>query len=304
RMDTSQSNSTYTINVSSVGDDDVNDIIELEEEIEKGLRPNFDPIRLRFDSFIHFATPTNNQLKSIKFNFPFGEALHKLISSCNDLLCILVEKQRRTRLVDLVLWNPLTEMYRTISISLVGLFENMFGFGYENTFGFGYYHSTNDYKIVILIEDDSRTCFEIYSLNTNSWERGTLPWHISALHSCKYSGTFVNAALYWRIDRTVDTKGPYEKILFDGSKVILRFDLVDDKFSLILPPNDVKIINWIRIMRIPHMKKLDPRLYSAPVLFHESGEVLLHLKDIFYNCGKKTILFILTERGDFQKASD
>ncbi|KAK9195172.1 hypothetical protein WN943_003291 [Citrus x changshan-huyou] len=38
-MDTSQSNSTYTINDSSVGDDDVNDIIELEEEIEKGLRP-------------------------------------------------------------------------------------------------------------------------------------------------------------------------------------------------------------------------------------------------------------------------
>ncbi|KAH9768720.1 putative AC transposase [Citrus sinensis] len=39
RMDTSQSNSAYTINDSSVGDDDVNDIIELEEEIEKGLRP-------------------------------------------------------------------------------------------------------------------------------------------------------------------------------------------------------------------------------------------------------------------------
>ena len=38
-MDTSQSNSAYTINDSSVGDDDVNDIIELEEEIEKGLRP-------------------------------------------------------------------------------------------------------------------------------------------------------------------------------------------------------------------------------------------------------------------------
>ncbi|KAK9222871.1 hypothetical protein WN944_011311 [Citrus x changshan-huyou] len=38
-MDTRQSNSAYTINDSSVGDDDVNDIIELEEEIEKGLRP-------------------------------------------------------------------------------------------------------------------------------------------------------------------------------------------------------------------------------------------------------------------------
>ena len=30
------------------------------------------------------------------------------------------------------------EMYRTISISPVGLSENMFEFGYENTFGFGY----------------------------------------------------------------------------------------------------------------------------------------------------------------------
>ncbi|KDO36976.1 hypothetical protein CISIN_1g042114mg, partial [Citrus sinensis] len=227
-------------------------------------------------------------------------ALHKLISSCNGLLCILVEKERRTRLADLVLWNLLTEMYMTISISPVGLFENMFGFGYENTFGFGYYHSTNDYKIVRLIDDDSRTYFEIYSLNTNSWEKGTLPWHISALHSCKYSGTFVNAALYWRIDRTVDTKGSYEKILFDGSQVILRFDLVDDKFSLILPPND-KRTNWIRIMRIPRMKKLDPRLYLAPILFHESGEVLLHLKDIFYNCGKKLFFLYTPKERTFRK---
>ena len=38
-MDTSQSNSAYTVNDSSVGDDDVNDIIELEKEIEKGLKP-------------------------------------------------------------------------------------------------------------------------------------------------------------------------------------------------------------------------------------------------------------------------
>ena len=38
RIDTSQSNSAYTINDSSVGDDDVNDIIEMEEEIKKGLR--------------------------------------------------------------------------------------------------------------------------------------------------------------------------------------------------------------------------------------------------------------------------
>ena len=37
-MDTSQSNSAYTINDSSVGDDDVNDIIELEEEIEKRFK--------------------------------------------------------------------------------------------------------------------------------------------------------------------------------------------------------------------------------------------------------------------------
>ena len=38
-MDTSQSNSIYTINDLIVGDDDINDIIEMEEDIEKGLRP-------------------------------------------------------------------------------------------------------------------------------------------------------------------------------------------------------------------------------------------------------------------------
>ena len=37
-MDISQSSSVYTINDSSVGDNYVNDIIKMEEEIEKGLR--------------------------------------------------------------------------------------------------------------------------------------------------------------------------------------------------------------------------------------------------------------------------
>ena len=37
-MDTSQSNSAYTINDFSVGNDDLNDMIEIEEEIEKCLR--------------------------------------------------------------------------------------------------------------------------------------------------------------------------------------------------------------------------------------------------------------------------
>lgn len=38
-METSQSNSIYTINDSIVRDDDINDIIKMKEEIEKSLRP-------------------------------------------------------------------------------------------------------------------------------------------------------------------------------------------------------------------------------------------------------------------------
>lgn len=49
------------------------------------------------------------------------------------------------------------------------------------------------------------------------------------------------------------------------------------------------------------MKKLDPRLYLAPILFHESGEVLLHLKDIFYNCGKKLFFLYSPKERTFRK---
>ena len=126
-------------------------------------------------------------------------------------------------------------------------------------------------------------------------------------------------------------------MLFDGSQVILRFDLVDDKFSLTLPPDDVvstittvqfdlcdfggclcvihyhdkrkahtdiwtrKEKNWIQLMCIPRLKKLDPRLYLAPVLFHESGEVLLHLKDIFYDCGKELFFLYSSKERTFRK---
>lgn len=264
-------------------------------------------------------------MKSLKLNFSFGVALHKLMSSCTGLLCILVQKERWTRLADLMLWNP--------NISpVIWKYVRIWLWKY---FWICYDHSTNDYNIE---RNDNRTHFQIYSVNTYSWERGTLPWHISALHSCKYSGTFVNGALYWRIDRSVATKGPHKKILFDGSQVILRFDLVDDKFSLILPPIDVVSTistvefdlcefggclcmvhyhykrrahidiwtrieqNWIQLMRIPRLKKLDPKLYLAPVLFHEWW-IPLPWKDIFYSCGKELFFLYSSGRKDFQKAS-
>lgn len=116
-----------------------------------------------------------NTMKARNLNFPLGKVLHQFIGCCNGLLCIVVQIHEHAGEADLVLWNPWTGTYKTVPISDVGLTLDMYGFGYINNFGFCFDQSTNDYKIVRLVNDDGITHFQIYSLNTNFWKTGILP---------------------------------------------------------------------------------------------------------------------------------
>ncbi|KDO74867.1 hypothetical protein CISIN_1g041236mg, partial [Citrus sinensis] len=247
-------------------------------------------------------------MKARNLNFPLGKVLHQLIGCCNGLLCIVVQIHEHAGEADLVLWNPWTGRYKTVPISVVGLTLDMYGFGYINTFGFCFDQSTNDYKIVRLVNDDGITHFQIYSLNTNFWKTGILP------------------------DRIHDTKERFRTIF---SSVILCFSLVDDKFRVILLPDDVakgaefdlfdfggclglihcharrrahvdiwtrNELNWIKIMCIPRLEDVHSSLYLAPVFFYSgAGEVLLHENDTYPSHGKDVFYLYSLEKKIFRK---
>ena len=100
-----------------------------------------------------------NNMKARNLNFPLGKLLHQLIGCCNGLLCIVFQTDVHAGEADLVLWNPWTGRYKTVPISGVCLTLNMFGFAYKNTYGFCFDQSTNDYKIVRLVDRDEIRSF-------------------------------------------------------------------------------------------------------------------------------------------------
>ncbi|GAY50636.1 hypothetical protein CUMW_128220 [Citrus unshiu] len=283
---------------------------------------------------VDIGANTNN-MKARNLNFNLGKLLHQLIGCCNGLLCIVVQTDVHAGEADLVIWNPWTGRYKAVPISGVDLTEKMYGFTYKNTYGFCFDQSTNDYKIVRLVKGDGITVFQIYSSNSDSWKSGILPCYIFPMsYERKYSATFIDRSLYWRIDHIKDTKDRW-RALFGGSSVILCFSLVDENFRVILPPDDVAkgaefdlfdfggclgLIhcharrrahvdiwtrnehNWTKSMCIPRLQELHNSLYLAPVFFYNgTGEVLLHEKDTYPCRGKEVFYLYSLEKKTFRK---
>lgn len=194
---------------------------------------------------IHSVDFEATNIEAEVLNFPLGERPIQLVGSCNGLLCILLEERVKKETVMLV-WNPLTGMHKSVGVSLL-----------ENNFGFGYDPSTDDYKIVILRQGyDWDTLFEIYSLNTNIWERGKVRWNFFCGRTREETGTFVNGALYWRL---------YGLHCFGGAPAVLRFDLIRSNFSVIQLPYDVtekpQQPGFDRLIPIPDNMPV-PRLFN------------------------------------------
>ncbi|TXG71878.1 hypothetical protein EZV62_000457 [Acer yangbiense] len=188
------------------------------------LKYGNDELILRSSSCLHSINFDESEIKAVTLGFPLKRSCNfSVIGSCNGLLCLYNYENA------LVVWNPWTRRYKTVS-SKVGYLS-----------GFGYDHSTDDYIIVRFIYNKSEHTAEIYSRNSDSWlQMGKLPKQFTRISLKAFS---VNGALYWRGVYPANMNSYEGDIIpfnsdYDLSS-ILRFDLVNRKFTMIIPPDEL-----------------------------------------------------------------
>ncbi|TXG46421.1 hypothetical protein EZV62_028078 [Acer yangbiense] len=271
------------------------------------LRYDNEELILHTSFCFHSIDFKESEIKQVMLGFPLRNSLNSLdatvdstvVGSCNGLLCV------RNRGDAVCIWNPWTRRYKMVS-SETKITRS------TNNSGFGYDHSTDDYIIVKFIYNHERRCIvEVYSRKADSWfQMGKLPQQIlpNAIVWKKQKGLFANGALYWHVNY-VENK---DVGVVDN---ILCFNLVDRKFSMIVPPNDhekkpdfdigvlggrfcmidydhdchsdiwawegnnnKKGSNWIKLMSIPS----NNYKFLAPVFLMKNGEVLLRIIEELY----------------------
>ncbi|GJZ30694.1 F-box associated domain containing protein [Tanacetum coccineum] len=131
---------------------------------------------------------------------------HRVIGSCNGLLCILDAGT-------LIIYNPSTRIwskfYRVPSAYM--------------SCGFGYDESSDDYKVVVITRGNQ---VEIFSMKTRTWKKkGNFPHSVHRLH---YSGEFANGALHW-----AGHNGESGSL---NSWTIISLDLAKETYGEVLQP--------------------------------------------------------------------
>lgn len=116
-------------------------------------------------SSLDCEAPENGLTPSRSFPFKVDLTNMRILSSCNGLICVRIIKGKHPRkFFDLILWNPLTGDYKTLSKanSLIECFDD------GNRWAFQlYYNSSNDDYRLLLVTRDHKV--HIYSLKSDSW---------------------------------------------------------------------------------------------------------------------------------------
>ncbi|KAI9201265.1 hypothetical protein LWI28_020930 [Acer negundo] len=172
-----------------------------------------------FDLFaVDLQTVSYNDDKITMLSLKFPEKFHCItcIGSCNGLLGLIMEYS------ELFVYNPSTQECKEIS-----------GFGGPTEitylYGFGYAESIDDYKLVKIAGPGE--IVEVYSLRKDSWtsiESGFLfPEKYYEEGVFVKVGFYLNGAIHWAFENR------------DCLCVIAAFDLVEEKFKILPPPETV-----------------------------------------------------------------
>ncbi|XP_059630864.1 F-box/kelch-repeat protein At3g06240-like [Cornus florida] len=141
------------------------------------------------------------------FLSPSSDKCITVIGSCNGLICYLIHYGLLQIIVEIILYNPSTRVYKKLPEPPHWIVGN---------FGFAYDSSNDDYKVLIAKRHFSDVIFKfcIFSLRDNSWR--TMPGV-----DCNYVDIFssssccLNGALHWLLK----------------PRVIVCFDLLKEVFS-------------------------------------------------------------------------
>ncbi|KAL5060394.1 hypothetical protein RYX36_031998 [Vicia faba] len=160
--------------------------------------------------------------------------VHRVIGSCNGLICILSYSDISSSFW-LSFWNPST---RTMSKQLgfnFALFSDKFNDPTSFKFSFGYDNLTNGYKVVMLkFQSDKLMIVEakIFGLRENVWREiqnfPAVPFQMLRFNHQVNEGVYLNGTLNWLA--VFDLKGTYVE-------VIISLDLGTETYKEIQPPS-------------------------------------------------------------------
>ncbi|KAI9201485.1 hypothetical protein LWI28_024191 [Acer negundo] len=188
----------------------------------------------------------------------------RCIDSCNGLLGIVNEDG------DLFVYNPSTKKCNQI-LNIDGHpFDSFFGYG------FGYAESIDDYKLVTIYTLGN---VYVYSVLKRSW-RSIIPNRFLFPEYYYKMGIYFNGAIHWAFDN------------LEGSCVIVTFDLVEEKFETLPPPDTVLIENCTYTLVFACQQKIKLVLIINFGLWRKCGWWSSQLKPLCYLNSSEIVLLI------------
>ncbi|GMY13758.1 F-box protein CPR1-like [Fagus crenata] len=168
---------------------------------------------------------------AIQLQVPLTNSV-EVVGSCDGLLCLL------NSVGDLAIWNPSTRAYREVPdpwpTMAIMFSENAVMWSDFDPYGFGYDETSNDYKVVQLIEFKEdlivRNAVFVYNLKTNTWRKLSSDCTHEFPHS---HGKLACGALHWTGT--------------SHNEDIIAFDLGLEEFRVIPQPDYSEPICYKRV---------------------------------------------------------
>ncbi|CAH1452106.1 unnamed protein product [Lactuca virosa] len=174
---------------------------------------------------IDCETPKDGLTVSRPLPFEDGSRMYiSILASLHGLICI---KRRRfineVEDTDLILWNPLTSDYKTLSTPSSD--KQCFNIKYRGRFGLYYTSSDDDYKLLCVTKYPK---VYIYSLKSDSWRKVESPKRTSKRIYFLMPSVLLNEKLYFLKEKQICGEHP--------SYLIMSFCTKTEKLSEIATP--------------------------------------------------------------------
>ncbi|XP_043721160.1 F-box protein CPR1-like [Telopea speciosissima] len=275
------------------------------------------------------------QEAAVKLDHPFKSPIGYLVlASCNGLVCMfdddgIVSEFRKEEVYGTFLWNLSTKTHKKLPFTPIEFPINS-RYAHFTAYGFGYDPTTDDYKVIRVIQfygargfinDSNYSVSEVkvYSLSTNSWRRiEDIPF-LSIQHRL---GVFTNSAFHWATIRKTGVMGPNIApsaivsidVKDDEYREVPLPDFVDDKFHMAIGVlggqlcmlsnfSTVRVELWV--MKDYGLKDSWEKQFSIeqpsvlgyfdkyikPICYSKKGEVLLETKPLVEKSSGVLVLY-------------